>query len=331
MRPSQDSSTPIPCTQQSDTIQISVSTPPFCNSSSNHSNSNPTLRNESSPHRYDQALFRTLERLVTELPDTARSHGRVEAREPDVFDGSDPSQVDSFLFQCLMYFTVQAEDFASNDNAKVLFALSYLSDTALDWFRIALEVNDDPEWFSSFDAFSTELSRVFGPSDRAGDAAIALEQLQYIESSPSSSDRPIPGIVSYNLAFNRHAIHSGWNNAALARRYYQNLPTRLKDELSRFNRPTDLMDLQSLVASLDQHQFERQTERHLEQFRNRSASSPIDSPVSSLRSLSPGTPPHSVSPLPDRRASFSALKPSMYDLNEEKSPCSSPDPSRASP
>jgi hypothetical protein len=64
----------------------------------------------------------------------------------------------------------------------------------------------------------------------------------------------------YTINFNRHTHRTGWNDTALARQYYKGLPNRLKDELSRIGKPSGLQPLQDLVATLDQHHWERQAE-----------------------------------------------------------------------
>jgi hypothetical protein len=47
---------------------------------------------------------------------------------------------------------------------------------------------------------------------------------------------------------------------ALARLYYKGLPDRLKDEISRIGKPAALLELQDLVATLDQRYWEHQAE-----------------------------------------------------------------------
>jgi hypothetical protein len=49
-------------------------------------------------------------------------------------------------------------------------------------------------------------------------------------------------------------------SSAVTRQYYKALPDRLKDEIARIGKPTDLHDLQDLVATLDQRYWERQSE-----------------------------------------------------------------------
>ena len=62
------------------------------------------------------------------------------------------------------------------------------------------------------------------------------------------------------LDFNCHSRRTGWNKSALSRHFYKGLPDRLKDEIARIGKPARLTELQSLVATLDQRYWERQSE-----------------------------------------------------------------------
>jgi hypothetical protein len=176
-------------------------------------------------------------------------------RNPDVFDGTDPTKIEAFVFQCLMYFSTRRNDFP-DDQSRVTFALSYLKGNPLDWFQSDMtrsleESNDMPDWMDDYPTFIAELRRLFGPRDPVTDAAQFLEALRYKDSGKATR---------YTIDFNRHAHRSGWNDVALARQYYKGLPDRLKDEIARIGKPTSLQPLQELVATLDQRYWERQSE-----------------------------------------------------------------------
>jgi hypothetical protein len=203
-------------------------------------------------------LARSLELLASKigsLSGAPKTKGSVKPRTPDVFDGSDPSKLDTFVFQCSMYVTARSVDFP-DDQAKVMYALSYLKGNPLDWFQTELNdalAGDDetPAWFESYAEFLSELRRLFGPRDPVTDAMNALEALRYRDSSKATR---------YTIDFNRHGRRTGWNEQALARQYYKGLPDRLKDEIARIGRPAGLKPLQDLVATLDQRYWERQSE-----------------------------------------------------------------------
>src|SRR5258708_5368024 len=84
---------------------------------SNHSNHN----SESS----DQFLMRSIKLLMERL--RMRSARRVpKPRTPDIFDGSDPAKIDTYIFQCSLYIVTCSADFP-DQTLHVAFTLSYLS------------------------------------------------------------------------------------------------------------------------------------------------------------------------------------------------------------
>jgi hypothetical protein len=236
----------------------------------------------------DQSLAQPLELLLSQLallvaaPKTRRA---ISTRVPDVFDGTDPQKLDNFIFQCSMYLVAHPDEFP-DDETRVTFALSYLDNTPLDWFRTdihsATESGTLPPWFTSYPVFIAELQRLFGPSDPTTNAMSSLENLRYDDASRATR---------YTLDFNYHACRTGWNDRALARQYYRGLPDRLKDELARIGKPSDIRALQELVCVLDQRYWERQSEC--------CSSSLADFAPPSPASTSPSPPsPDSASPSP---------------------------------
>jgi Domain of unknown function (DUF4939) len=207
----------------------------------------------------ERNLARSLELLASNIKGMSKSpttrKTAVKPRVPDTFDGTDPAKLDNFIFQCSMYIATCANDF-KEDDSRVTFVISYLKGTPLDWFQT--ELNDAltrggtfPSWFSSYAAFLVELKRLFGPRDPVADAITALESLRYKDSTKATR---------FTLEFNRHSRRTGFNDQALLRQYYKVLPDRLKDEIARVGKPTLLLDLQDLVATIDQRYWERQSE-----------------------------------------------------------------------
>ena len=211
------------------------------------------------PAAGERDLAQALEHLankIAEMPAApSKPKSQVKPCVPDTFDGSDPSRLETFIFQCNMYFAICASDF-SDDEARVTFALSYLKGPPQDWFQseishVASEGGKLPEWFADYSIFQQELKRLFGPRDPINDAMNSLENLRYRDSGKATR---------YTIDFNRHARKTGWNEQALLRQYYKGLPDRLKDEIARLGKPTGLKSLQDLVATLDQRYWERQAE-----------------------------------------------------------------------
>lgn len=192
---------------------------------------------------------------ISALPDSSKSASTIKPRTPDTFDGSDPGKLENFMFQCSMYIAARSKDFPEDESC-VTFVLSYLKGPPLDWFQTELNHamsgrGEFPAWFTSYPKFLVELQRLFGPCDPVNDAMNALESLKYKESTKATR---------YTLDFNRYARRTGWNENALARHYYKGLPDHLKDEIARVGKPSQLLLLQDLVATLDQRYWERQSE-----------------------------------------------------------------------
>jgi hypothetical protein len=258
-------------------------------SNSDHSHHNP-VPSSPQPELSLRESLALLSRAVTAYSAAPKSKSANKPRIPDVFDGANPRELDTFIFQCSMYFAACSDDFP-DDESRVSFVLSYLSDTPLDWFHTELNHavsygENLPPWFSSLPHFLAELRRLFGPRDALNDAVTALESLRYQDSTKAAR---------YTLEFNRHSCRTGWNENALVHHYYSGLCARLKDEIARIGKPARLADLQDLVTALDQRHWERYLERQSEIVtalsRSTSASPPlveISSPIHSRsRSASP--------------------------------------------
>lgn len=204
------------------------------------------------------SLARSLALLANKigtLSKPKKSRSKIQQRAPDTFDGTDPSKLETFVFQTGLYMAARDSDFP-DEETRVSFALSYLKGVPLDWFqgelsRVMSDGTGYPPWFTSYSGFVAEIRRLFGPRDPVNDATNALELLRYKDSTKAAR---------YTIDFNRHAHRIGWNDTALARQYYKGLPDRLKDELSRIGKPSGLQPLQDLVATLDQRHWERQAE-----------------------------------------------------------------------
>jgi hypothetical protein len=255
---------------QSSTDSAAVSAPispaekslPLRSTATNHGNRHQIEASDSDGDepapQPDISLARSLELLIGKLTaysEAPKSKSAIKPRVPDIFDGTDTSLLNNFIFQSSMYISARSNDFP-DDESRVTFVLSYLSGTPLDWFQTELshaisDVGDLPLWFRSYPEFISELRRLFGPQDPATDAMDALEGLRYRNSTKAAR---------YTVTFNQHASRTGWNDQALTRQYYKGLPDRLKDDIARIGKPAKLRALQSLVTTLDQRYWERQSE-----------------------------------------------------------------------
>jgi len=156
--------------------------------------------------RYQNQLTDTLRAMTDRLAvlsyqpaaQTAPSEPKpcIKPRNPDPFDGSDPSKLETFIFQCSMYISLCEHDFL-DESYQVAFMLSHLKGSTLEWFQSAVSHGNTSitlvAWLSSLPAFLNELRRLFGLRDPTNDAIIHLENLRYKDSGKA---------VKYTLDFN---------------------------------------------------------------------------------------------------------------------------------
>jgi hypothetical protein len=221
---------------------------------------------------------------------------RVKNREPDQFDGSEPRKLRTFLLQLQLNIRDNARSFPT-ESSKVMFALSYLKGAALDWFEPDLlgDPNDlRSPWMDDFEELVHELERNFGPHNPAGEA-----ENQLITLVMKDSQR----ISKYIVEFNRHASQvRGFGGGALRLAFYNGLPDRIKDKLTRIGKPEGLYELRELAQTIDARYWERKgetsrltrpvqsTSTSTSKFSDRSADKP-----SFAKSATPNTPSSSTS------------------------------------
>jgi Retrotransposon gag protein len=178
--------------------------------------------------------------------------------EPEPFTGKDPKKLKAFIFQCQLYF--RNSDFDS-DSKKVTFALSYLRDVAQKWFEpgISRLTDEPPEWFDNWEAFLDELHTNFGPYNETGNAEHELTNLRM---------RDNQRVSDYLVCFSGLALRCSWGEPALRYRFYEGLPPRIKDELSKSEKPRTLQVLKQKVQNIDVRYWEQAQEHsHEQQYR----------------------------------------------------------------
>lgn len=171
-------------------------------------------------------------------------------REPDIFNGRDATKVETFILQCIIYFQADPDSFA-DDRTKVIFAISYLEDAALQWIRpFLLRFQPDPI-LESWAMFSQGLHSMFGDKNMTIKAAQKIKKLAMKENHR---------IARYIIDFNYLSALTGYNEAALCDQFYTGLAARIKDGMMLYGRPTDLTTMRNLSAQLDDRYWERQAE-----------------------------------------------------------------------
>ena len=152
-------------------------------------------------------------------------------REPDTFNGSDANKLHTFIFQCSLHFQDWANIF-SNDLAKVTYALSFLTGSALGWFEPAPFEGLSPPWISDWDLFHHELETNFGPFNPVGEAEANIEILTMPEASRAST---------YFMEFNWLASQIQWDDHALMHQAYKGLARHVKNKMVHHDKPITLL------------------------------------------------------------------------------------------
>jgi hypothetical protein len=156
--------------------------------------------------RFAEVMTAALTRAMRAAP---AAESAAKYRVPDSFDGTDSYKLRNFLMQCEIYFQANPTKFHS-DKKKVMFAFSYLTENALEWFEQKFEViksarpqfgfsasgdKDDDydelfhmaapsrrrpnpnEWATNWDVFVTKIKTHFGPADDEAEAEHRLTSL----------------------------------------------------------------------------------------------------------------------------------------------------------
>ena len=210
--------------------------------------------------RQDSRLDTLLERLTeaviskpNEITDLIPTKGP-DARSPDKFDGSNPSRLRPFLSQCRLVFLNHSKRFAT-DRAKVLYAGSYLSGVAADWFEpFTRDEGAEAVVLNNWQLFQDRLEEVFGDSNAEATAEYRLSTLRM------KSDEQIS---SYITRFRTYSADLHWDDAPLRFAFRQGLTDRILDELARTDSPRTLSDLMEASLKIDNRYWERQREKKL--------------------------------------------------------------------
>lgn len=214
-----------------------------------------TLRSSSSLPRRDDYLpaARVFDGFLQRLNESGGGGKGADVRRPDKFTGKDRSKFRTFKVQCLLVFRSNPHKFKS-DAKKVNYACSYLDEVAFSWYENALDQDEEPDWFYSWDLFIKELDKNFGEVDVTAAAERRIRQL-WMSSTGHVSD--------YITKFNAEANKLKWNDSAKMSEFRRGLAPRIKDELARVPDINyhDYIDFQDVVLRLDARYWEREAER----------------------------------------------------------------------
>ncbi|TWW76988.1 hypothetical protein D4764_12G0003780 [Takifugu flavidus] len=186
---------------------------------------------------------------------------------PERYSG-DPEGCNPFLTNCSILFALQPYTFAS-EAAKVAFTINHLTGRARLWGTAEWERGTPA--CSSFQAFSAELRKIFGPVSLGPDATGGLMSVK-------QGSRPI---ADYAIDFRTRARLSDWNPAAQCDAFLNGLAPYIKDALVPFDLPPSLDGLINLTSRLDRRIQARRRELRQGEAEHRSSARLRGSPAAS--------------------------------------------------
>lgn len=217
--------------------------------------------------RMARAIAETLTTFAANRPPLLPTQSELEidasgkgpsARTPDRFDGTRASALRVWLTQLTLIFLNHPGRFRS-DRSKVLFAGSYLSGVASDWFQPIIEegsTNPDRKLLDDWNLFVDRITAVFGDPNAEATAEHNLSMLQM---------RDTENIAEYITRFRTEAARVNWDDAALKFRFRRGLCSRILDDLSKVpDQPDCLTSLIETSLTLDNRYWERVRERRFQ-------------------------------------------------------------------
>ncbi|KAG8921822.1 hypothetical protein FRC01_014873, partial [Tulasnella sp. 417] len=173
-------------------------------------------------------------------------NGKVKIKEPEPYNGKGRGgEADRFILACENYFRACSSDFP-NDETRVQFALSYLTDTAQAWGDVILRDllgTQNLATSVNWKRFKKEFLAAFGDPDKEGTATRKLEDL-------TQGNRPA---TSYIADFRRLKVDVPWNEKGLR--------SDIKDGMVYHKKPTTLEGYMELARQIDDRIWERKQEK----------------------------------------------------------------------
>src|SRR5882724_3598034 len=155
------------------------------------------------------------------------------------------------------------------DNQWVSYAASYLSKITMLWWQPTLATHPEPLIWGDWGEFVDQLNVYFGQPDLAQASKCML---------PTLKMHDYQHVNKYMIEFSKHAMHTGWNDAALYAEFYQGLAERIKDQLLSLDCPQTLQQLKVNTFKCDTCYWERQGQKVTPSGQNRQ-SSPTSAPA----------------------------------------------------
>ena len=130
--------------------------------------------------------------------------------------------------------------------------MSFLKETALNYFKLFLDTPDDePAWLKDYELFIEKLLINFSPYDALVDAEVELDALIMKDNHK---------VTRFFINFFRLSMLCNYNDRVLLQKAYSTLPKRVKDKMTHFNHPSMLQELRNLLLKIDQRYWEHKAE-----------------------------------------------------------------------
>jgi Retrotransposon gag protein len=190
-----------------------------------------------------------LTQLLNVINWPTNTESKAKVHKPEVYNGTDQAKLHTFFLQCYINFCDCPSTFQTG-SAKIQYAISYLSGSALQYFEPAIlsEVTPKPVWLRDWDVFKDELQMNFSPYNNAAQAEIELKKIIMKEHHK---------VARYFIAFSRASTWTQWNDVALRHFAYKGLAKRIKDNLMHFPRYQSLAELCNFALEIDSRYWER--------------------------------------------------------------------------
>ena len=206
--------------------------------------------------------IQSLRNMINNLQDVVNAGQTTPIRVPSPkrFDGKRGS-LRSFFAALELYLRFNRGTYTT-DQDKIMAAGMFMEGDAITWFGPLLqdyleneadraECNDETKKvFKDYGNFKKEMELMFGEIDEERTAERRIQELKQTKSASQ-----------YTTEFKKYQANLDWDDAPLIATYYNGLKEKVKDEIARQDRPTDLAEMMTLAVRIDNRQFERDMER----------------------------------------------------------------------
>lgn len=176
---------------------------------------------------------------------TAKS---VKVKPPEAFDGT-RHKLRAFITQLDLYIHMNREQLA-DEGDKVLFASTYLTGPAFDWFEPFIrnyrtcppnrQDEDTKEIFGSFEIFKQRLEGTFGDIDAKRNAERKIARLRQTGSA-----------AHYASEFQKLVTHLDWDDDAFIAIFEEGLKPEVQEKLIWMDRPDTLTGIIEKAVKID--------------------------------------------------------------------------------